>query len=299
MALSNIRLFTKKIFDEYAREFGERKALKLIESIHNSVFLNDTLRLWDKQNHVPTYQEIQKVVGAINWFVFSKRETTAVGMLVMLVKWEEQINQPKQLVSPLVSMQTALEILDWLRVYSEAAHSYMQEIIDSTLVASNKLTLIENLHKHSKVSNITKIAYNIPRDNIFQTKTIEPSSLIFSIQEGDDIKGEIFSELPTQILRDFSNNGYAYDYNGIAHEFKGEYLELFVTDTIEKTDHKIKLEVSTPDTAYSIDKSRKKIALKIKPASFECTIDKHGISFTHKNGWLFMIGGNTEEWIFS
>lgn len=129
MGMTNIRSFTETLFADYTREFGARKSRSLLDSLSESTLLTKTLQQWEQDNHVPNYKELQKVVGAINWFVFSKRETTGLGMILALVRWDEQVNKPKQLASTIDVLSIAFDTLKWLNVYQKHIDTCVYRLI--------------------------------------------------------------------------------------------------------------------------------------------------------------------------
>ncbi|TYZ08129.1 hypothetical protein FY528_13890 [Hymenobacter lutimineralis] len=290
MGLTQTRIFTKKIFDNYAKEFGERKALKLIENVYNSNTIIETLKIWYKQNYIPTYQDFQKAVGTINWFVFSKRETTAVGMIIMLAKWDEQINSRKKLLTETQTIQIAYNTLTWLKFYIDellefklsTEHSFKNNPI--SVIINNLLT-----GSYTSVKGIKYAILNDPAESLLKNIQIPHSTLNIASYVGDELTGGTWNHiLPFFFEKSAQYNKFSFD--------KDIDYSIEVTGALEVNSDR-------SGAIFSLSLPSR-IRTPIKPTqlvkqSFHCScvIDANGISFIHRaTGWMLLLGGNVDEW---
>lgn len=169
------------------------------------------------------------------------------------------------------------------------------ESTNHKLKLSDDLALVRNFSNFRKASNIRQISYFTSDIGIVTLKF--DSSFDIStgcIEEGDEwLPGDILTQLPASILIGLGLNSYS-PLNQNANN-----ISLIVDSVIENTFEQIISEISTPSVIYSTSIGGTKKAIKNKPSTMKCIINKHGISIIHPNGWCFTIGGNTDEWVFS
>ncbi|MFD2717907.1 hypothetical protein ACFST9_04225 [Hymenobacter monticola] len=286
-----IRYFTKQIFDDYAREFGERKALSLVKSLSESSLLTKALQLWDSLDHIPTYQDLQKVVGAINWFVISRRESTAVGMLIALSRWDEHSNKSNRLARPDKVLQVAFDILSWLKVYEEevmACKLLISVAASNRVEAVPRTTFLERVSKAVKISNIRSIEYEWEIDKVKRKRDLSATDLIISTVVGQKVWGGVFGEFPSEIISLIKSSC------SKADDFEIAYLKFSVADKFKDSDDSLILVLAVEDMD-SFDEEMGYLNL------FEmlCLIDEDGITFQNaKQGWIVYLGVDKSEWKF-
>lgn len=81
------------VIDSYKREFGEKKYKDILTKVATSDKISGLISTLRYNNLVPSHKEIVYCINEIPFFIFSRNLTQAVGCLLTLQRWHEEVNE--------------------------------------------------------------------------------------------------------------------------------------------------------------------------------------------------------------
>ena len=85
--------------EKYIREYGEAKFRKLVSKVENS---NGAMKLIKEsilKSIAPGYDDFNATIMGSPYFMIAKKETVAVGSLILLLLWKEHFNAANNYIS--------------------------------------------------------------------------------------------------------------------------------------------------------------------------------------------------------
>jgi len=291
----------KSIFDFYIRDYGEIKGKKLIKNIIDaSDKIEIFFQFWQSKGVVPTQIDLQKVIGSINWFVFSRRETMAVACLVLLVKWEKEVNYGFEDQV----LEIGLSVINYYKVYGSETHDIIMPIlVDSKPNKVDINYLNELLSKANEaIKTGMKLYINgvancsiIP--NIGQIEHIDNTNyeVILLLKEGGTLCANFINILPISIRDTFPI--YLTGDNDI---YQGDYIFFIINSISSKHNGDINLTLTTKDIfVEQLEGEIVKKRVSEQSINVICHISEDGFLFKSADyDWHMLFDGKVEEWVY-
>ncbi|WP_156109495.1 hypothetical protein [Hymenobacter sp. APR13] len=304
------------LFNSYVRDHGEIKARKLVTNIENDADrIRTFLKFWESKDIVPNFSDLRRVISSINWFVFSKRETMAVACLILLTKWEEEVNSKSGNKSEIEVFQIALSVLEYYKVYKIEA----LDIIMSLQPVEEKQDIVHG--KPDRNQLLSSVAECIGEDKKLVISGIDYCGVLeldLSVPKQEIING-IYCEVHIK-LRDsirFKDKGYLtanlIDFlpSSIKDTFPiyiteegsvygGPWISFRVNNISSQENGDIAFILTASKNFVELD-SGEIISLNEMDNEMiiNCIVSELGILFSSDDhGWSFLLGGNIEDWLY-
>ncbi|MBX0291940.1 hypothetical protein K3G63_15915 [Hymenobacter sp. HSC-4F20] len=300
-----LSILVTNIFKLYARDFGEIKATQLITKLSEAEITQSALALWYRNRLIPTHRDLQRVVGSINWFVFSKRQTTALGILILLMKWNKEVNQKLGLASEEDTLRIASSITGHY-------HVYFDETLEAVIASETQTMQIA--HHYSSLELINRIRNNISNTNRLEISNIRhlassngpgtelqaieiPPSTLEIQAKPSSMYEDFFKFLPPSIQETFPNY---YTETELPVLAKGG-MRLRVTQIAKNSSEEIVLKLRSSSRAVDTETGDLiSISENAEPIEVSCCFVDSGIFFTcESKGWHILLGGDISGWKYS
>ena len=90
---------SKHLYDDFLREFGERKTRKIVALINNSRHTGSLLYQCRSRKLVPTAKDLGATVYSNLSMTFAKSSTVKFACFLLLDKWNHEVNREFNLAS--------------------------------------------------------------------------------------------------------------------------------------------------------------------------------------------------------
>jgi hypothetical protein len=100
------------VFSSYIKEFGERKFHSVFEKIWTSRKINELIQVSIEKKAPPGSMDYLYIINEIPFFIFSRGQTQAIGALIALQKWHEEVNLKYLIISEEGLKIRALKIIE-------------------------------------------------------------------------------------------------------------------------------------------------------------------------------------------
>lgn len=81
------------MYSSFIREFGQRKFDKIYDKIHSSNKVREFIIKSKRLGLAPYLTHNIELLNEIPYFIFSRGQTMAIGALILLEKWDQEVNQ--------------------------------------------------------------------------------------------------------------------------------------------------------------------------------------------------------------
>src|SRR5690554_5331249 len=98
--------------DSYVREFGERKYYAIVNKIMNSNKISKLITVSKQKGLPPTSNDYLYCLNEIPYFIFSRGQTQAVGALIALQRWNDEVNSQANMLNVEELKFRAIKILE-------------------------------------------------------------------------------------------------------------------------------------------------------------------------------------------
>lgn len=102
----------EQVFSSYIKEFGERKFNSILDKIKNSNKIQRLINLSIEKQSPPGSMDFLYLMNEIPFFIFSRGQTQAVGALVALMRWNQDVNSTHFLLTEEGLKIRAIKILE-------------------------------------------------------------------------------------------------------------------------------------------------------------------------------------------
>jgi hypothetical protein len=102
----------EQVFSSYIKEFGERKFNSILDKIKNSNKIQRLINLSIEKQSPPGSMDFLYLMNEIPFFIFSRGQTQAVGALVALMRWNQDVNSTHLLLTEEGLKIRAIKILE-------------------------------------------------------------------------------------------------------------------------------------------------------------------------------------------
>jgi hypothetical protein len=104
MDLSQLSLMDYKeildyVISDYIREFGERKFKTVLDKVMTSNKISGLIKISKEQGVAPGSKDFLHCLNEIPYFIFSRGQTQALGALISLQKWNDEVNSQKLILT--------------------------------------------------------------------------------------------------------------------------------------------------------------------------------------------------------
>jgi hypothetical protein len=305
---TKLRVLTTSLFNLYVRDYGEIKAQKLVTSIEgDSDRIRNFLLFWEAKNIVPSQHDLQKIIGSINWFVFSKRETMAIACLILLAKWERQVNSNLCIKSELEVLQIGISIVSYYKVYKAQSEDVVMSLYE---IEQNKAIVNEDVNQllgkiHTCINDATQLhiaginycaAINLDSPGS-EPETIDyiDCEVYLTMKHNGLFTANFFDYLPDYIKTTFSiyttSENQAYDGSWVSFRIRDISLNKNLEINFLMESNKKFIEIDSGEIISISENTNSLIVY--------CYISEAGMLFSsHEHGWSFLLGGEIETWVY-